>query len=154
MKIHMRCKLDNLAMYCREIHPIESVDLDQISNLLLTSYKNTVDWIEGSTHRDARAAVESALQGSFGNYQPQASGILLSNESLPVSAVLSSVYENEPFVIFMFTDPHFTNRGLATKLIRHAAAQFLALDFSSMHLYVSNNNPALHLYRNLGFLEQ
>ena len=150
----MRSALDSLSMHCNDVAPIENFAPDDISKLLLRSYENTVDWIEGSTHQDARDAIEGVIEGGYGEFQPRASGLLLDEKALPVSGILCSIYENEPFIVFTFTDPLHTNKGLARKLIRHASAQFLSLGFSSMHLYVTANNPAFHLYKNLGFNEE
>lgn len=150
----MRSDLDSLGMHCNEAVPIENFALEDISELLLRSYENTVDWIEGSTHQDARDAIQGALEGDYGDFQPLASGLLLNEKGLPVSGILCSTYESEPFIVFTFTDPLHTNKGLARKLIRHAASHFLSQGFSSMHLYVTANNPALHLYENLGFIKE
>lgn len=153
MKIHLRAGLDTLAFQSHEIHPANKFELTDLANLLIRSYENTVDWIEGSTHKDAMDAIEGVIHGSYGEFQPHASGFIQNEKGIPVSGVLCSMYENEPFVVLTFTDPNYTNKGLAKRLIRHSAAQFHSLGFSSIHLYVTSNNPALHLYKNLGFLE-
>jgi GNAT superfamily N-acetyltransferase len=153
MKIHMKAQLNSLAHYSEQVLPLESFELDDIAELLYLSYENTTDWVEGSTHDDARIAIADGYVGKYGEYQANSSGLLLGNNLTPASGILCSVLEGMPFIVFTFTHPSFTKHGLATQLIKHAAFQFYENGHQEIHLYVTRGNPAIHLYRKLGFQE-
>ena len=153
MKIHMKAQLSNLAHFNDQVKPLESFELDDVAELLFLSYENTTDWVEGSTHDDAKIAIADGYVGKYGEYHPSSSGLLLGNNLKPASGILCSILEGMPFIVFTFTHPSFTNHGLATQLIKNAAFHFYSNGHQEIHLYVTSGNPAIHLYRKLGFQE-
>ena len=149
----MKAQLNGLARFEEHVKPLESFDLDDVAELLYLSYENTTDWVKGSTYDDARTAIVDGHVGKYGEYQPNSSGLLLGNDLTPASGILCSILEGMPFIVFTFTHPTFTNHGLASRLIKHAAFQFCSIGHQEFHLYVTSANPAIHLYRKLGFQE-
>ena len=149
----MKAQLKGLAHFEEQVKPLESFELDDVAELLYLSYENTTDWVNGSTYDDARVAIADGQVGKYGEYQPNSSGLLLGNDLTPASGILCSILEGMPFIVFTFTHPAFTNLGLASRLIKHAAFQFFSIGHQEFHLYVTSGNPAIHLYRKLGFQE-
>ena len=153
MRFHMRGELSNLASTGLSIVKINQFSIEVQANLLLESYRGTTDWEDGATLADAIAEIESTFQGEKGTFVAEASGAVVDEAGTPVSAIYCTMYEEEPFIVFVFTEPSSLGKGFASRLIRFAAGVFLEKGFKTIHLFVTDVNPARKLYENLGFQE-
>ena len=151
MKIHMRSDLEQLAAPLSSLGNLGLFSLSTQATLLLESYRGTTDWEDGASLDDATAEIQNTLGGEYGEFVPAASGIVVDSEGAPCSAIYCSIFEGEPFIVFTFTAPDSLGRGYASSLIRGAAVVFLEKCFTSIHLYVTEENPARKLYGSLGF---
>jgi len=135
-----------------ESRRISTEDFDGLAQLFLDAYAGSVD-DEGETLVEAHAEIRRLLRGELG--EPRRSewrGIHDDDGSL-VSAILCTTYKSTPFVTHLMTKPSFRQRGHATSLIREVAASVYATGGTAMGLMVTRENPAMHLYLELGFQE-
>ncbi|WP_237265243.1 GNAT family N-acetyltransferase [Thermoplasma sp. Kam2015] len=58
---------------------------------------------------------------------------------------------NDPYFSDIFVDPEYRRRGIASSMISTAASSLKQLGYNSVSLIVSENNPAIELYRKMGF---
>jgi GNAT superfamily N-acetyltransferase len=70
-----------------------------------------------------------------------------------VAAALFTWWYDLPLLAFCLTHPDHQGRGLATRLVTHAARELAAEGHEAMHLAVTETNPARALYERLGFRE-
>jgi GNAT superfamily N-acetyltransferase len=59
-----------------------------------------------------------------------------------------------PLLAFVVTDPEYQRQGLGQRLIQETIPRLDAAGIHELHLAVRSDNPALRLYRRLGFHEQ
>ena len=147
----MRAELLRLAKPSVTLGNLDQFTITNQGQLLLDSYRGTTDWEEGATLEDAITEIQNTFNGEYGTFESSASGILTRADGLPVSAIYCSIFEEEPFVVFTFSEPNSLGKGFATKLIGAAAEVFRIQGFTTMHLFVTDVNPARHLYEKLGF---
>jgi len=58
---------------------------------------------------------------------------------------------DDPYFSDIFVDPDYRRRGIASAMISTAAQKLMDLGYRSVALIVSENNPAIGLYRKMGF---
>ena len=151
MKLHMRINLELIADQISVAHKVNAFPIALQAELLLESYRGTTDWEEGATQEDAIAEIEGTINGVNGKFVGEASGILQDELNKPISAIYCSIFDGEPFVVYVFTHPQYLGKGLASKLLAFSSDAFLRMGYSTLHLYVSDKNPAVQLYKKLGF---
>ena len=147
----MRANLNSLKKLDQDVQDISCFSIPVLGQLLLESYFGTTDWEDGTTLEDAISEIRKALDGEYGDFSSEASAAIVDASNKPISSVFCSIYEDEPFVIFSFTHPSEIGKGFASRLIKNAAANFSESGFETLHLYVTDSNPALSLYESLGF---
>jgi ribosomal protein S18 acetylase RimI-like enzyme len=73
-------------------------------------------------------------------------------ENEDVSAIMVSLYENIPYILYVFTKKNNIGRGLATRLIRKSLYELDRKGYRRVQLSVSEaNHGARFLYEKLGF---
>jgi len=149
-KVLMRAETRLLAAPAK-VTPFRSVELNLLSNLMVDAYRGTTDWEEGDDESVAQLEIEATLAGEYGPFKDLASGVICDEGGSPVAAVAVSEFEGEPTILFVFTAKAAAGRGLATALIRNAAHELMLEGLAEISLYVSHDNPAINLYRKLGF---
>jgi ribosomal protein S18 acetylase RimI-like enzyme len=147
----MRANLNSLKKRDQDVQGVSCFSIPELGQLLLESYFGTTDWEDGATFEDASSEIRKSLDDEYGDFSGLASGVIVGASNKPVSSVFCSIYEDEPFVIFSFTHPSEAGKGFASRLIKNAAASFYESGFETLHLYVTDTNPALNLYQSLGF---
>lgn len=153
MRVHMRGELSTIGSSDLPVNRLEQFTIETQANLLLESYRGTTDWEDGATLDDAIAEIESTLKGERGEFAADASGVVVDANGTPISAIYCSIYEEEPFIVFVFTDPASKGKGFGTQLVQFAANVFLSKGFKTLHLFVTDVNPARGIYEKLGFKE-
>lgn len=151
MKLHLRANLGQLKNHSENAQLIRNFSVGDLGALLFESYLGTTDWEDGATLDDAIAEVNNAFAGDYGTFSASASGVITDSSNKPISAIFSSIYEGEPFVIFAFTHPDHKGQGHSSNLIKHAARIFFEEGYDTIHLFVTDSNPAVKLYETLGF---
>jgi ribosomal protein S18 acetylase RimI-like enzyme len=131
----------------RRINPSDKAALGM---LMLAAYRRTVD-DEGETLPDATAEVDRVLGGHYGSFLSDCSFLVEEAERI-VGASMVTLWEKRPLLAFVFVHPDLQRRGLGTFLIGATGNALLAAGYSDLDLLVTEENePAVALYRKLGF---
>lgn len=117
---------------------------------MVESYRGTVDWEDGDDESVAAAEIRNTIAGDYGTFLPAAS-LQVRVGGVVASQIVCTLFEDEPLIAFVYTNPDFAGRGLATTLIRAAAHALDQDGHTELALYVTDSNPAVELYEKLGF---
>lgn len=134
-----------------ESRPILDTDLRQVGQTL-------VDAANGVPGREmtidmANAHIMELMAGSSGDpHRPTWLGIW-EDSGPPVSIVLCTMWRGMPYIASVATAPNAQNRGFASSLVREAAAVFAGAGDTHVGLSLERDNPAVHLFNELGFKE-
>ena len=126
-------------------------DIDSLGTLMLESFRNTIDY-EGETLTDAVGEVKATLNGKYGPFLRECS-YLIEEKGQPISACIV-VYSEEmshPLITYTMTHPNYTNRGMATFLLKKSMNALLARKYKGVYLVVTEGNPARQIYEKIGF---
>lgn len=74
-------------------------------------------------------------------------------ETKHVGAIVTTLADDKPLIVDLFTVPEMRNRGYGTFLIRKAASILKEMGYNSVTLWVTRTNPAIEIYKSLGFRE-
>ena len=118
---------------------------------MVDAYRGTPDWEDGDDESVALAEIRETINGAYGPFLGYASGVITADSKEPVSGLFVSLFEQRPTVLFVFTRKGHTRQGHAATLIRNAARKLLTEGYEEISLFVSTDNPAIHLYEELGF---
>ena len=135
-----------------ERRTIQQDDAEGLARLMHAAYRGTID-DEGETLNEAREEIHKTFAGEYGRLLSDCSFAIEADGSL-ISACLVSWYEpsSTPLVAFLMTHPDAKRQGHARMLLRQSMNALLEQGYSKLTLVVSEgNNPAIALYRNLGF---
>jgi GNAT superfamily N-acetyltransferase len=115
------------------------------------AYRGSVD--DNGEHEAWHVAdLTSALEDEYGRLMTPVSRAVPAGNEL-IAATLFTWWDDLPLLAFCLTHPEHQGRGLATRLITHAARELAAEGHEAMHLAVTQTNPARALYERLGFRE-
>jgi GNAT superfamily N-acetyltransferase len=119
--------------------------------LAYAAYRGSVD--DNGEHEAWHVAdLTSALEDEYGRLMTPVSKAVPAGDELIAAAVFTWWYDL-PLLAFCLTHPEHQGRGLATRLVTHAARELAAEGHEAMHLAVTETNPARGLYERLGFRE-
>jgi len=149
-KVFLLAKCKDLAKET-EVFPVENFATEELASLMVDAYGGTVDWEEGDDETVALVEIRETMSGKYGSFEAKASGVIVDSLGNPVSALLVSIFEGRPTIIFLFTRKDHLKQGFATSLIRNSAHVLQENGHSEFALYVSSQNPARVLYESLGF---
>ena len=135
-----------------ESRRITNDDFAELAQLFLDAYAGSVD-DEGETLDDAQAEIRRLLNGDSGEPRRTEWRGIYADDGALVSVILCTTYKSIPFIAHVLTQPSFRERGYATSLIREVAASVDAAGGTAIGLMVTRENPAVQLYRELGFAE-
>lgn len=131
-----------------------------LGELLYAAYKGTID-DEGQSLEEAHDEAIETLQGRYGHIIWPASFIATgaadaadaTDAEIAVSCcVVTDSEKFGPLIAFVATRPEFQKRGLARTLIAKSIDALRDVDVDLVTLVVTNGNePAISLYRKLGF---
>lgn len=137
-----------------QVVPCTSVSVESLSALMVDAYRGTLDWEDGDDESVAEAEIRATLNGKYGIFLADASGVILDGGANVVSALFASNFEGRATILFVYTSKRAAGRGMASRLIRNAAYQLNEMGFEEVSLFVSDGNPARELYERLGFEEK
>jgi ribosomal protein S18 acetylase RimI-like enzyme len=149
-KIKMAATPASLGAATGDVEPFDTADIDTAAALMVASYRGTVDWEDGDDESVAAAEIHNTISGEYGTFLPQAS-LQARVDGVVVSQIICTLFQGVPLVVFVYTHPAHTGRGLATSLIRAAAEALAKVNYTDLTLYVTDSNPAVALYEKLGF---
>jgi ribosomal protein S18 acetylase RimI-like enzyme len=135
------------------VRPIAETDLPVLADTFRRAYGPAI----AGNPQDPAAEMASALDGTWGEFWPEASPAAWSGAELAgvVLSVRRPSWENVPaypWLIDVFTDPRHRRAGIARALIARAAGVLDAVGEPRVGLTVDDGNvAALALYRSLGF---
>jgi ribosomal protein S18 acetylase RimI-like enzyme len=131
--------------------PTTRDDSPRLGGLFHRAYQGTVD-DEGETELDARHEVEDIFAGKYGDFSWTASLVSVIGKLL-VSSSLVTLWREFPLLAFSVTSPQYQNHGIGSHIISQSAELLRDEGFHEMRLIVTRSNPAINLYRRLGFVE-
>jgi ribosomal protein S18 acetylase RimI-like enzyme len=69
-----------------------------------------------------------------------------------VGASMTTLFESDPFLTYLVVDPEMQRRGIGTFLVAASGTALLSAEYARLDLFVTESNePAVNLYRKLGF---
>jgi GNAT superfamily N-acetyltransferase len=129
--------------------PVRAGDGPALGLLAHAAYRGSVD--DNGEHEAWHVAdLTSALDGEYGRLLTPLSKAVPAADEL-IATALITWWDDLPLLAFCLTHPDHQRRGLATRLITHAARELAADGHEEMHLAVTETNPARALYERLGF---
>jgi GNAT superfamily N-acetyltransferase len=131
--------------------PVSAGDGTALGLLAYAAYRGSVD--DNGEHEAWHVAdLTSALQDEYGRLLTPVSKTVPAGDEL-IAAAVFTWWDDLPLLAFCLTHPDHQRRGLATRLVTHAARELAAEGHEAMHLAVTETNPARALYERLGFRE-
>lgn len=125
-------------------------DTPAVGALMIAAYQGTVD-DEGETESDAVGEVERVVAGEYGPFLADRS-FVVEDQARIVGASLVSLWEGHPLLAYTIVHPELKRRGIGTLLMAETGNALLSAGYSELELFVTEaNEPALRLYRKLGF---
>ena len=129
---------------------VERSDLAALGELMVAAYRGTVD-DEGETVEDAVGELEGVLGGSYGPFSPDASFVAKADDGL-VGASLVAIADSRPLLLYLVVRPDAKRRGVGTSLLVGTGNALREGGHAELELFVTEaNEPAVNLYRKLGF---
>jgi len=152
-RLHMRLPLSERHLTGTwALSAIEAADVPALGSLLLAAYRDTVDF-EGETQEDAVAEVERTLGGEYGPMIADCS-FVASNGGRIVAAAVVVLSQDRPLVAHLVVKPAMSRKGIGTFLLHAVGNALLDAGHTELDLYVTeDNDPAVNLYRKVGFEE-
>jgi GNAT superfamily N-acetyltransferase len=131
--------------------PVRAGDGTALGLLAHAAYSGSVD--DNGEHEAWHVAdLTSALEDEYGRLLTPVSKAVPAGDEL-IAAAVFTWWDDLPLLAFCLTHPEHQGRGLATRLVTHAARELAAEGHEAMHLAVTETNPARALYARLGFRE-
>ena len=154
--VHMRLNLEKLfpvtpTFMITTFRPVTREDSQNLGELFHKAYGGTVD-DEGETELDALHEVAETFGGKYGNFSWTASLVSEIDKSL-VSSSLVTLLRGIPLLAFTVTLPQYQNNGIGSHIISQSAELLRDEGYYELRLVVTRSNPAINLYRSLGFVE-
>jgi ribosomal protein S18 acetylase RimI-like enzyme len=132
------------------LRTIQPADVAALGALLLAAYRGTVD-DEGETETDAIGEVQRTMEGEYGSFLPECSFVVEDGHRI-VGASMATLVESDPFLAYVVVHPDRQRRGIGGLLVASTGNALLAAGHTEVGLVVTESNePAVRLYRRLGF---
>ena len=125
-------------------------DQPMVAALLYDAYLGTID-DEGDTRADSLAEIDATMAGQYGPPILGACLVGVDDGDRIVAMIITTMFEGEPLIAYVATNPAWQSQGWATGLIEQAASALADQGERRMNLVVTVGNPAQHLYERLGF---
>jgi GNAT superfamily N-acetyltransferase len=154
--IQMRLNLDEFSLVTptfmiTSFRPVTREDTPMLGELFHKAYEGTVD-DEGETELDALHEVTETFGGKYGDFSWTAS-LVSQIDRLLVSSSLVTLLRGIPLLAFTVTLPPYQNNGIGSHIISQSVELLRDEGFHELRLVVTRSNPAINLYRKLGFVE-
>jgi GNAT superfamily N-acetyltransferase len=154
--IQMRLNLEEFSpvtptFLITSFRPVTREDSPILGELFHKAYEGTVD-DEGETELDALHEVTGTFGGKYGGFSWTAS-LVSEIDRLLVSSSLVTLLRGFPLLAFTVTLPQYQNNGIGSHIISKSSELLRDEGFHELRLVVTRTNPAVNLYRKLGFVE-
>lgn len=134
----------------------DRTDVEEIGRLYFRAYP---PGLVGDSVVEAVADIEASWDGVYGELWEEASVVAESDGR--IVGVLLTVRHAPwpdtppgPFIIELFVDPEMRGRSVARRVLEHGLSRLVAAGATSVALRVlADNEPALGLYRSVGFVD-
>lgn len=150
-KIEMVAATSELGLDRKNSDLFTSIETQQSAALMVDAYEGTVDWQPGDTQAVAADEIENTIAGKYGHFISNASLAIVDESALPIAEIVCAVLDDQATILFVYTAKQHKCQGLAEQLIRQAAFELAKLEHETVRLFVTTSNPAISLYRRLGF---
>ena len=130
-----------------ESRPIADSELRDVAQLLVEASTGEL------TLDEAQAKIEGLTAGSTGEPRRDAWLGIWQGPGLPVSAILCTTWRGMPFITTVASALAVRERGYASSLVRAAVTVFEATGATHVGVSLDRDSPAMHLFRELGFVE-
>lgn len=153
--VQMRLNLEDLCPLAppsivTATRPVTREDSRHVGVLLHRAYRGTVD-DDGETELDARREAADTFAGKYGDVSWTAS-LVAEIDTVVASSSLITLWRAMPLLAFSVTLPQYQNNGLGGHLISRSAELLRDEGYRELRLVVTRANPAITLYRRLGFV--
>ncbi|MCW6168247.1 MAG: GNAT family N-acetyltransferase [Thermoplasmatales archaeon] len=145
--------------FSREFNEIFSVTPASYSDAQFDAYSGEDDvLLFPSTRNERIPSTARILEGEIGKLIPEASFVLKEGEKI-IAGIISVETENKngssrrALIADIFVDKNNRKKGLGKEILSKSLDKLKEMNFDSVILWVSLNNPARFLYFNLGFRE-
>lgn len=122
--------------------------LDEAADVIHKSYSHNPAFKDPPSLDELKSQIKTRLDEDD-DVIKRANQVLILDNKL-VGLVLLMAFEGLPLITQIAVDPSYQGRGLGRMLLNHALST-CAESFDQIRLYCFKDNPALHLYENLGF---
>lgn len=130
---------------------LESSNIEELASALIDAFIDTPDY-EGESFLEAVQEIRSIIDGKYGEFVPEASGLIKQSREV-ASAIFISIYKGKPMITEVFTRKKYLGLGMGQTLIRNSSRLLLALGYEELILYCNPLNcRALKVYEKLGFV--
>ena len=143
--------------FSHEFNGIFSVTPASYSDAQFDAYKDEKDILLFASTRDERISLTaSILEGGIGKLIPEASFVLKDGEKI-IAGIISVEADNTvesnkcALIADVFVDKNNRRKGLGKQIMSKSLVKLKEMNFDSVILWVSSNNPARFLYYSLGF---
>lgn|GEM_PF-1003024 len=135
----------------------DNARLDQAAQVIYRANEGSLDALlipELRSYESTRAIVRQTLFGQYGDFDPQASGLVITAGDELVAVTLATRRSGgEGFTAEICVSPDHRRRGLARALMHHTHGVFRAAGVVKGLLGVTAGNPARLLYESLSYRE-
>lgn len=129
--------------------PLEPSDRDELARLILDAYLGTIDY-EGETIVEAGEAIDDWLDGGPLLLHSHAALV----DDTIISATLTTIFEDAPFIAIVMTHPTFKAQGYGTAVVTATLDSLREDGHDNVALYITEGNEASEaLFRKLGAVE-
>ncbi len=138
------------------IKPYHEKIQQDLAEVFIDAYSGSVDEKVGMFDRSiAHSAVRSIMNGEFGEFIPELSGLLYNEDKgILIGGILMTALENCPFVVIIGIHRSFQQTTMGRRLMCWSIDKAIEYKYNKMRLWVTvENKVASDLYKSLGFKE-
>ncbi|BAB59922.1 nourseothricin acetyltransferase [Thermoplasma volcanium GSS1] len=154
-RIKLTAKTNDLANRSVKTIKVESFNKKKIKEFVEAEYeafKDTVDLTLLPSNESGRITyIEEEINGTESTIVPEASFIYGSEKIQGGLITVKYLGTGEYFISDLFVSKEQRNKGIATALLNEAAKALRNLKIEDVSLIVSEGNPAIDLYKKMGF---
>lgn len=136
--------------------PFAKNDLRELGDVFSDAYSGSVDERIGMFDRSiAHSAIRSIMDGEFGDFAPELSGLLYDKDGKHmIGGILITLLENYPIVMIIGVQRGHQQMGMGRKLMSWTIDKVKQNNYNKLRLWVTiENTIASSLYESLGFKE-
>lgn len=134
-----------------ESRPIADAEIRDVAQLVLDSYAGAPG--TEKTLESSLAKLERLLAGELGEPRRDCWRGIWEGSGPPVSVIACTTWRGMPYIAQIATAPSSRQQGYASSLVREFALAVQAEGGTHIGLMLKHGNEAMHLFRELGFVE-